>query len=215
MTEKIGMTTFEHVQTIPTQHRPEFAPAIHFLVGHVKSVVDNTFWLEIDSANVIARQAVSCVLAPYVGDMVLCSSSSAGLHILHVLTREDNQHSAVISVPESSNLCLEQTNIKVRAENLTTDAKRIRAKSDELHLVARLTNLVTGGMEIVADRLKRICRIEMSTAEDSIRTVENTDTLRTGRMLHEASEVISHRSEIAIIEARGDLRVNGERITMG
>ena len=48
-----------------------------------------------------------------------------------------------------------------------------------------------------------------------MRTVRNTDTLRAGHILHDASEVMSLRSDVAVIEARGDVRVNGERITMG
>ena len=216
MTEETCIAAFEHVEASPVLHQPAPAQTTRLLVGQVISVVDDTFRLKINGgASMAAHKAVSCVLQPCVGDTVMCSSSSAGLHVLHILKRESNRHPAVISVPGAPSLSLEQTVVEVRAENLTADVRRIRARSDELHLVTRLTNLVTGGMELVADRLKRICRMEMSSAEDSVRTVENTDTLRTGRMLREASEIISHRSEIAVIEARGDVRVNGERITMG
>ena len=86
---------------------------------------------------------------------------------------------------------------------------------EQLHLFSRLVSAVAGRLEMVADRLRRVAGHEVTSAGDSVRTVRGTDTLRAGHILHDASEVMSLRSHVAIVEARGDVRVNGERITMG
>ena len=161
-----------------------------------------------------ARQATSCLLSPETGDIVLCSASRLGLHVLHVLER-DSPESATLSAPGVRRLVLDQPAIDIRTEELDATATRARVRVEQVHLFSRMVSAVTGRLELVADRLRRIARHETTSTGDSVRTVRNTDTVRAGHILYEASEVMSLRSEVAVIEARGDVRVNGERISMG
>ena len=134
--------------------------------------------------------------------------------MLHVLERSAPER-ATVSAPGAKRLVLEQPAIDVRTDDLDASAARARVQVEQLHLFSRLVAVVAGGFDLVAARVKRIARLETTSTEDSVRTVRNTDTLRAGHILHDASEVMSLRSHVAVIEARGDVRVNGERITMG
>lgn len=196
----------------PTTTEADGAPILE--LGRVTGVVEKAILVEVAGESHAARQAASCLLSPQVGDTVMCSASRLGIHVLHVLERDDSR-SATLSAPGAARMVLEQSAIDVRTEQLDATATRARAQLGQLHLVSRLVSVVAGGFDLVADRLKRIARHETTSTADSVRTVRNTDTLRAGHILRDASEVMSLRSEVAVIDARGDVRVNGERISMG
>ena len=180
----------------------------------VTGVGDSSIVVEIAGESRAARQAASCLLSPRIGDTVLCSESRLGIHVLHVLERVD-PGSATVSAPGAHRLILDQPAIDIRAEELDAAATRARLRVNQLHLFSRLVSVVAERLSLVADRLRRVAMHETSSTGDSVRTVRNTDTLRAGHILHDASEVMSLHSKVAIIEARGDMRVNGERISMG
>ena len=202
----------------PAQHSGETAVcnenAPDLVLAQVSGVLENAVLVEIAGRSHAARQAASCLLSPEAGDVVMCSTSRLGIHVLHVLERSAPER-ATVSAPGAKRLVLEQPAIDVRTDDLDANATRVRVKVEQLHLFSRLVSVVAGGFDLVADRIKRIARHETTSTGDSVRTVRNTDTLRARHILHDASEVMSLRSEIAVIEARGDVRVNGERISVG
>ena len=188
------------------------APSL--VLARVVGVPERAVLLEVGGETRAARQAASCLLSPEPGDIVVCSETRLGIHVLHVLERDAAQ-SATLSAPGVRRLVLDQPAIDIRTVELDATATRVRARVEQLHLISRLVSAVTGRLEIVADRLRRIAGHEVTSTGDSVRTVRGTDTLRAGHILHDASQVMSLRSHVAIVEARGDVRVNGERITMG
>lgn len=188
--------------------------APRLVLGRVAGVLETAVLVEIARESHAARQAASCLVSPRTGDSVICSASRLGIHVLHVLEREDSR-SATLSVPGAARLVVEQPAIDIRAEDLDATATRTRAQLGQLHLFSRVVSVVAGGFDLVADRLRRIARHETTSTTDSVRTVRNTDTLRAGHIVHDASQVMSLRSHVTIVDARGDVRVNGERISMG
>ena len=201
-------------QRIEANDSPPVDDAPSLVLARVVGVPEQAILLEIGGAVRTARQAASCLLSPEPDDIVVCSRSRLGIHVLHVLERDD-AHSATLSVPGVHRLVLEQPAIDIRTVDLDATATRARARVNEIHLFSRLVTAVAGRLEVVADQLKRIAGRELTSTGQSVRTVHGTDTLRAGHIMHAASEVMSLRSHVTIIEARGDVRVNGERITMG
>ncbi len=183
-------------------------------LARVVGVLQDAILVDMAGQSHAARQAASCLLRPEAGDTVLCSISQLGVHVLHLLERAAAD-SVTLSAPGAQRLVLDQAAIDIRTQDLNATAARARAQVDRLHLFSRLVSVVVGGLDLVADRLKRVAGHETSSVTDSVRTVRNSDTLRAGHILHEASEVMSMRSHITVIEARSDVRVNGERISMG
>ena len=202
-----SIESVESIESAPT-------PNPQLILARVAGVLQDAILVDVAGQSHAARQAASCLLSPEAGDTVLCSLSRLGVHVLHVLER-DRTDSATLSAPGVQRLVLDQAAIDIRTRDLNATATRARARIDRLHLFSRLVSVVVGGLDLVADRLKRVAGHETTSVTDSVRTVRNTDTLRAGHILHEASEVMSMRSHITVIEARGDVRVNGERISMG
>ena len=186
-----------------------------FMLGRVAEVTQDALLLAIAGESHAARQAASCLLSPQRGDVVLCAGTRLGIHVLHVLERESSDH-ANVSVPGARRMVLEQPALVLHAEELEATATRARAHVDRLHLLSRAVSVVAGGLDLVAGRLKRVAGLETTSVRDSVRAVRNTDTVRAAHVLHEATEVMSLRSGgVTLVEARGDVRVNGERISMG
>ena len=221
-----GGTSEDEARTVPrapaarfsARHPGEFAAsdenAPDLVLARVSGVLETAVLVEIGGRSHAARQAASCLLGPEAGDVVMCSASRLGIHVLHILERSAPER-ATVSAPGAKRLVLEQPAIDIRTDELDASAARAHVTVEQLHLFSRLVAVVTGGFDLVADRVKRIARLETTSTTDSVRTVRNTDTLRAGHILHEASEVMSLRSEVTVVEARGDVRVNGERITVG
>ena len=185
-----------------------------FALARVSGVVESAILVEMNGGTHAARQAASCLLTPAPGDIVVCATSRLGVHVVHVLER-DTTDSATLCAPGVRRLVLEQPAIDIRTQQLDATVVRARARVEQVHLFTRVASAVAGRLEVVADRLRRIAGHETTSTGDSVRTVRNTDTVRAGHILHEASEVMSLRSHVAVVEARGDVRVNGERISMG
>ena len=74
---------------------------------------------------------------------------------------------------------------------------------------------IADSMETVVKQLRRVADQEISSAGDSVRVVHNTDTLRARHLVHEADQTMTMRSHVTVIDASGDVRVNGERISLG
>ena len=181
----------------PTPQSP--TPNPQLVLARVAGVLQDAILVDMAGQSHAARQAASCLLSPETGDTVLCSLSRLGVHVLHVLER-DRTDSATLSAPGVQRLVLDQAAIDIQTRDLNATATRARARIDRLHLFSRLVSVVVGGLDLVADRLKRVAGHETTSVTDSVRTVRNTDTLRAGHILHEASEVMSMRSHITVIE---------------
>ena len=200
--------------SLANQPRAKLASATSLMVAKVTGVTADAILLELNQQTGAARQAASCLLQPEVGDLALCSNGAAGLHVLHLLER-GNASAATLSVPGTETLVVEQPAIEMRAGQLEASAREARMRFDQVHLFARMASAVATGLDLIASRLKRVARQEFTTVDDSVRTVRNLDTLRAGQIVRDAKQAMTLRSDIALLETRGDLRVNGERITMG
>ena len=204
--------------SVPAQPAYETDPggqsAPVFALARVRGLLDRTVLVELAGERRAAVQAASCLLCPQVGDVVMCCVSRRGIHVLHVLERSGHER-ATVSAPGAKRLVLEQPAIELRTDDFDATAVRARVHVEHLHLFSRLVAAVAGGFELVADRIRRMSRLETMSTGDSVRTVRNSDTVRAGHIMHDASEVMSLRSDVAVIEARGDVRVNGERVSVG
>ncbi|AJK50070.1 DUF3540 domain-containing protein [Burkholderia plantarii] len=146
----------------------------------------------------VAYQALSCLIRPEVGDHVLVATCpNDASYILHVLHRADAKQ-VQLSVPGAETLRVEQARIELAAtESIALDSLadvEISAATGTLNLAAR--NLFT-------------------TAQDSL--VENVGQFvgRADRYLLEVSELLRLHGQQAIVTAEEDVKVDGERISMG
>jgi len=183
--------------------------------GQVQAVTKHGYLVQQHQAGtLLMKKAFSCAFTPLVGDQVSFLKSDNGQHyILHILEREqqtpaqiESEHGIQISSPEQISLqseTLDIINIKTQLTNETTQAysKNINVQADQTSLKTRiLESLAERSMQKFKDSFRMIERMEQTTAKDVISNIKN---------------VFVQRSKNADISAKGDIKINGDRIHMG
>lgn len=146
----------------------------------------------------VARQALSCLVRPEVGDHVLAASCHDDiLYILHVLERAGLQQ-VQLSAPGAQALCIEQQSVTLSAgEDIALRALR------DVEVSAATGTLSLNGRNLFA------------TAQDSL--VQNVGNFigKAGHYLLEVSQLLRLHSQHGQITAEQDIKVDAERISMG
>ncbi len=144
----------------------------------------------------IARPAISCVVRPAVGDLVLAAAGGEDCHILHILAREEDK-AAVICVPDARELRIEQ-------ENLTFIARQ-KIAIQSLH---ELEFACAGTLSQSA--LNQFVHVAEALVESF-----DQHFSRSRICTQEASEILKMHGAQVLLSAESDLRADAERITMG
>ena len=144
-----------------------------------------------------AARAVSCLVEPLAGDRVLASAGADGRwHVLHILAREAGG-AAHVSVPGADALALRQQRVSLHA----VEALEMACAGD-----ASLTSART--LSINARSL--FCTVAGTLIEQAAQYVG-----RMGQYLLDARELLRLHGQHALITAERDVKVDGERISMG
>jgi hypothetical protein len=146
----------------------------------------------------LAKQALSCLITPETGDRVLAAGCRGGdIYIVHVLNRTTAE-AAELHAPGMQRLHVRQAHIALHAgEQMTLHALRdveISAASGNLSLNAR--NLFCS----VQDALVQTARHVVGTAE---------------HYLLEVKQLLKMSGQQTLITAKKDVKVDGERISIG
>ena len=197
----------------------EIAPsgAGSFVTGTVKAFVTETE-ATVETANgerLHARQATSCLLAPVIGDKVLMFCEGDSAFMVSVLLRSADV-TAEISVPDADKI-----NLKAR-KRLEISAPAVGIAAHQLSFLVR--SIHQAG-ETLTSNFKRIVEtvIDKSVSARSIVTkaetrsthVDQADILNTGTLVHNIDTVATHNSEITLVTAKRDVRLDGERVSVG
>lgn len=170
--------------------------------------------LAIGIRQVVGRRATSCLVEPVPGDTVLVMDTGTATFVLAILQRSSDSP-AVLSVPEVSSATLAQENLAIRCSDLTVDAGTATLRSRVARAAGQALHAVAERLDVVARTLRRSADHEFSHAKTATRTVEGMETVTAGELMLEARTALAQRAGIVLVDAREDVRINGERITMG
>jgi len=196
----------------------------------VKGVSKNSLMIDAGFGVVNARTAFSCLVAPVVGDIVLVNQSANAYHVLAVLERSAEQD-MTLSFP--ANVKMQATQGKL---DLISTEDISLLTSAETHLIASKLNMTSGNMDVTTGKLtSRTKEVESHSqsvklytdiintvakqitqrTEILVRWVEGVETLNIGNLIQTVRKNYTSHSHQAVITARKDMRIDGERIHMG
>lgn len=184
------------------------------LVGRVDAVDGADLVLTIGSHRLDGRRATSCLVEPAAGDLVLALDTGDRAFVLAVLERPSGA-SATLSVPSINSATLAQQTFDLRCRNLTVHTDSATLRSRVSHILGDSLTAVAERIDSVARILRRTAHHEVSHAASATRTVDGAEVIKVGESLQEAEGALSFRGGVVLIDAREDVRVDGERITMG
>lgn len=161
-----------------------------------------------------ANRAASCVLRPEAGDLVLCAVTDQGLYILAVLERAAATP-AVWADAAGGPVALEAPQLSVRAEDVELAARRARIRIDDFGFVGRVARSVVDSAESVARRLTWAADTVLGRAHTYVRNTAGSDIASAGQITRRAEGTLTQQSRHGIMTAKGEMRIDAERIDMG
>jgi hypothetical protein len=197
-------------------------------VGRVERVVP-VLRVRLGDREISAQRAKSCLVAPDVGDSVLCALHADGCHLLAVL---DGAEGAATRLAARGDLQVEATGrlelsgaegvaVKTRgiltlaADALGVSAERATAVVPEVGLIGKLLRVDAAKVVVVAAELDHVVERMTQRLKRALRFVEGLDQTRAGTVDVRADDLASVRGENTIVSARMLAKVDGEQIHIG
>lgn len=159
--------------------------------------LDSTHYLLADGRP--ASRALSCLVEPLAGDVVLVAQGDSGCHVLHVLTRGDGATETVaLSLPGDGAMAW-------RARRFSLHAL------DAIDLVsARDASLTAAG-----GNLSLVARNLFATVSDSLVQQARHVVGKAGHYLLEVRQLLRLHGQDVLMTAERDIKADAERISMG
>lgn len=198
--------------------------------GTVERILSGTVEVRHGAGTCQARQARSCLVAPEIGDRVLCAVGPEDAFVLAVLEGREgapttiaadgdlhlqSRHGRVaISSPEGVDL------VSGGAVAMTSGELHVRARTgsiavQELGFLGRLVQAEVEKVALVAREIDSVVTRLTQRAKRVFRFVEEIDQTRAGTIDLRARDLLGLRGENAVIAARVLAKIDGEQIHLG
>lgn len=199
--------------------------AVYQEFGDVMVIAGEIVTVRTALADVCARRAASCLLAPAVGDRVLLATEERGdAYVLAVLDQRD-PGAAIISVDGDLSIRSVRGKVTVAAQEgielVTAATARIAASVVEVAAIEALAvtaSAVKAEMEkvkVFATTLDSFFERVTQRAKRSFRTVEEIDQVKARHLDYAASGNAHIRAENTLISAHDLVKLDGEQVHIG
>jgi hypothetical protein len=184
------MTHFTTNKEMPSVAKPAWSDS------HVAVALDAHNYLLSDGR--VARQALGCLITPEVGDRVLAASGKDGTpFIVHILQRAE-LGVARLSVPGARELALCQPRIAVSA-------------SEQINLHALRNIEVTAATGVLGLNANNLFITVNETLVQNVRNFIG----KSSQYLLEARQLLRLHGQQTLVTAEQDVKIDGERISVG
>ena len=195
----------------------------------IKGISDDYFLVDSPKGIVKAKTALSCLVGPEVDDTVLLFQTDRNSFILSVLERCSDD--VTIHFRKNANIRAEngtidiktkgpfalasQDKIQTYAPTIDTVSSQNRVTSRTLTLNAEKLEMQSSEMNLVSKHLNLFSDLFTQCAKNVLRRIEGVETLTIGNLVQKVRNTMSLISHHAIINAKKDIKIDGERIHMG
>lgn len=177
-----------------------------------------------------ARRAVSCLVAPAPGDLVLLALSPRGVHLLAVLERDAD---AGLRIDAEGDLeirsargrvslrgragvdVLSPSEVRVAAPEVAVEAGRGRVVAEALAVCGATLDACFATTRAALDAVDLSALRIATRTRWNFRHVEESDHLRAGRIDHAAQTTLCLRAEHAVVHAESLVKMDGQQIHLG
>lgn len=191
---------------------------------------DGLLVVEAGAMRLQARRAVSCLVEPEPGDLVLLGGDAARPFVLAVLERPGDAP-VRIALRGDAEIVARGGHLRLIGEagveaaspgvvalsgaEVRVTARSARVLVDHLVHVGTSVSAHVGQLKVVGDALETIFRRVMSRMTRSFRIVEETDQLRSGSIDHRAEELLRLHARNTVVTASNLAKVDGAQIYLG
>jgi Protein of unknown function (DUF3540) len=198
--------------------------------GTVERILSGTAEVRHGAGTWQARRAKSCLVAPEIGDAVLCASGPEGVFVLAVLRGAEGAPTRVeaegdlhirsregrvaLSSPEGVDL-VSGGFVAVTSAEVHVRAAKGSVAVEELGYLGRLVQAEVARVALVAHEVDSALERLTLRAKRVFRFVEEIDQTRAGTVDLRAQNLVGIRGENAILSARVLAKIDGEQIHLG
>lgn len=200
------------------------------VVEVVHSAGDGLLLVEAGAARLQARRAVSCLVEPEPGDLVLLGGDVARPFVIAVLERRGDAP-VRIAVRGDAELVARGGRLRLMGEagvdaaspgavslsgaEVAVTARSGRFLIDQVVHVGTSLRAHIAQLKLVGDALETVVRRVMARMTRSTRIVEEIDQLRSGSIEHRAEETLRMHARNSVITASNLAKVDGGQIHLG
>lgn len=210
--------------TVIQQNATAVEMVVGLAMGRVLGVGEDGHSVMIETGGVArgAVLSVSCLIRPVEGDRVLAFCHGDETFILQVLERIGPNY-ATLALPGHGNLAIEGETLSLTGrQRLALKGARIDLQAKALAFLADRTTWLGKALTAIVERFHVSARSHETSTETLIeksvnRTaiVDQTDSLRAQMRTVKIDGVTSETAQSKVIAVADDLRMDGQRITMG
>jgi hypothetical protein len=205
-------------------------PETYLEAGTVERILDGTIEVRLVSRVCRTRRAKSCLVAPEVGDKVLCALEPEGGFVLAVL---EGREGAPTRLAADGDLHIQSRGGRVAVSSpkgvdvvtggdlaMTSSELHVRAGKgsiavEELGFFGRLVQAEVAKVALAAQEVDTMVTRLTQRAKRVFRFVEEIDQTRAGTIDLRAQNLVGIRGENAVISARVLAKLDGEQIHLG
>ncbi len=209
----------------------KLAPQETYLeAGTVERILDGTIEVRVGSTTRQARRAKGCLVAPEIGDRVLCAFEPGATFVLTVLEGREGAPTRVsadgdlhiqsrggrvaVSSPESVAL-MSGGEVAMTSATLNVRAREGSIAVEELGFFGKIVRAEVAKVVLAAQEIDTMVTRLTQRAKRVFRFVEEIDQTRAGTVDLRAQNLVGIRGENAIISARVLAKLDGEQIHLG
>ena len=177
-----------------------------------------------------AKLAFSCFVMPQAGDTVLVNIDEKQSHIIAIIERPGAQH-AIMSFPADMTMESKKGNVSITSHNKVniTSAEETSLLSNRLSVTSNDAQIYSDKMQVTGKNLKThwqsihtFAELITTATDKLVQTIKNSFSNTSGveqkaskNYLQNVSSTTSIHSQHAVITAKKDMKIDGERIHMG
>ncbi len=191
----------------------------------------NDNWIiQSDSGTYRARQAVSCLVLPEIGDRVLSAALSSGESSILAILRRDSSDSTQLRFPGSVDIQAADSVRIVANDNIDAlcagkmnlDAHELTQHATDSHAIFERCNVTATEathsfkkFKLLASYLETVSDTSRAVMKHSFRMISAFESVSAGDLMHKIRNRFSVQSRQAAMLADEDARVNGKRVHLG
>jgi Protein of unknown function (DUF3540) len=194
-------------------------------IATLTAVLSDHFVLETASESVVAQRAVSCLLAPSIGDECLCSittgSSVDTAWIISVLSRTAT-HQAELRLPQNVRVVSPQGHIAFEATSLSMTSEQMRLKADEAcvtftsaSVASKTARFTVGTLKTVASYVSLVADRVLHYSQSYSRTTAGLDRTEAPHIEITAQQLLKLKGEYTLVEGEHLVKARGAQIHFG
>jgi Protein of unknown function (DUF3540) len=198
--------------------------------GTVERILSGMIEVRCGSGTCQARRAKSCLVAPEMGDTVLCASGAEGTFVLAVLVGREGaptrlaadgdfhiqSQSGRVAVASRQGIDLVSGGtVTMTASELHVRAGKGSVAVEDLGFFGKLVRAEVAKVVLAAQEVDSVVTRLTQRAKRVFRFVEEIDQTRAGTIDLRAQNMVGIRGENAVISARVLAKLDGEQIHLG